>query len=434
MNHTVKGSARADRGRRGVAAAIACAVLAAGCTVSERSTSDSVGVGDSARASAPLAADPTPVDVFAVQVGAFSDTANAIRLRDSLVRVGWPAYIRGSEGKAAPAFRVRVAASRDSTLPLLVAGAFAAGRRDAALVRDKVRADSLATVVAIPVNDGTHGMAATVRWAVAPDRRALLVVEDPAGVEAEPLPDGFVFADEGSGVVIQRDSVWDVEPSPDWRRLAVGLAFTLPGRERTEVTPAEWTMLARRTALSADSVKKAAFASSGMSTAYAIAQPAIYDLSVARVNDERAAVVLPMAGGWRVGWSTAGDAVLVGTNPARAGDDEPSPQWIAVDLRGRPVPDGGESPAPVAWTTGPTLDSSIPVDFISGHSIAAGEFSIESANGWITAVGPKSRRIVGPGTALVATARGRFVAALVPAAPSKVPGQPARLVVYDLGQ
>jgi hypothetical protein len=406
----------------------------AGCTVSERSTSDSVGVRDSTATKAPAAIDATPVEVFAVQLGAFSDTANAIRLRDSLVRVGWPAYIRASEGKAAPAFRVRVAASRDSTLPMLIAGAFAAGKRDAALVRDRVRADSLATVTAIPVNNGTHGMAAMVRWAVAPDRHALLVVEDPAGVEAEPLPNGFVYADEGSGVVVQRDSVWDVEPSPDWRRLAVGLAFTLPGRERDEVAASEWTMLARRTALPIDSVKKAAFASSGMTMAVAVAQPAIYDLSVAKVNDERAAVVLPMAGGWRVGWSAAGDAVLIGSNPTRAVDDEQSPRWIAVDLRGRPAPNGGDSPAPVAWTDGPTLDSSIPIDFTSGHSIAAGDLSIESANGLITAVGAKTRRVVGPGTALVATARGRFIAALVPVAPSKIPGQPARLVVYDLGQ
>lgn len=408
-------------------------LLAAACTVSERSTSDSTGSGDSVATAVRGAADATPADVFAVQLGAFSDSANAARLRDSLSRAGWPAYVRPSEGKAAPAFRVRVAASRDSMLPALVATAFAAIHRDAALVRDKVRGDSLAATVAIAVNNGTHGLAATLRWAVAPDRRALLVVEDPAGVEGEPLPNGFVFADEGNGVVLQRDSVWDAEPSPDWRRLAVGLAFTLPGRERAGVTAAEWTKLARETALSVDSLKKSVFASSGMTTAYAIAQPAIYDFSVAKVNDERAAVVLPMAGGWRIGWSANGDALLVGTNPARAGDAEGAPAWVAVDLRGHAVAGAAESPAPVAWTTGPTLDASIPVDLTSGHAIAAGTRSIESANGWITAVEGKTRRVLGPGTALVATARGRFVAALVPNAPAKAPGQPARLVVYDMG-
>ena len=406
----------------------------AGCTVSERSPSDSTGRGDSAAAAPAPAADANPVEVFAVQLGAFSDSANALRLRDSLSRAGWQAYIRGSEGKAAPAFRVRVAASRDSTLPRLVADGFAATRRDAAVVSDKVRGDSVATTLAEPVNAGRHGMAATVRWAVAPDRRAFLVVEDPAGVEAEPLPNGFVFADEGSGVLVQRDSVWDVQPSPDWRRLAVGLAFTVMGRERPAIPAAEWTTLARRTALSVDSVKKAAFPSSGMSTAYGLAQPAVYDLGVAKVDSERAAVVLPMAGGWRVGWSANGDALLVGTNPARAGDAEPSPHWIAVDLRGQLVASDSEAPATVDWTTGPTLDVSIPIDFTSRHTITAGARSIESGDGWIVASERGARRVVGPGTALVATAKGRFVAALVPNASSKNPGQPARLVVYDLGQ
>ena len=415
-------------------AVLGAAPVLAGCRVSERSPSDSTGRADSAAAVPAPAADATPVEVLAVQLGAFSDSANAIRLRDSLSRAGWQAYIRASEGKAAPAFRVRVVASRDSTLPRLVADGFAALKRDAAVVSDKVRGDSIGGTVAVPVNGGTHGMAATVRWAVAPDRRALLVVEDPAGVEAEPLPNGFVFADEGAGVLVQRDSVWDVQPSPDWRRLAVGLAFTLVGRERPAIPAAEWTGLARRTALSADSVKRAVFPSSGMSTAYGLAQPAVYDLGVAKVNDARAAVVLPMAGGWRVGWSASGDALLVGTNPARAGDAEPSPQWIAVDLRGQPVSSDSDAPATVDWTTGPTLDVSIPVDFTSRHTITAGPRSIDSEDGWIVVSEGSAHRVVGPGTALVATAKGRFVAALVPAAPAKSPGQPARLVVYDLGR
>ena len=416
-----------------VVVALAGAAVAAACTVSERSPSDTTGRAASAAAPA-ATVDATPVEVLAVQLGAYSDSATALRLRDSLARAGWKAYVRPSEAKAAPAFRVRVAASRDSTLPRLVAAGFAAQRRDAAVVKDQVRGDSLDATVAVPVNAGAHGMAAAVRWAIEPERRSLLVVEDPAGVEAEPLPNGFVFADEGSGVVVQRDSVWDVQPSPDWRRLAVGLAFTVMGRERPEIPASEWTALARRTALSADSVKKAAFPSSGMSTAYALAQPAVYDLSVAKVNEQHAAVVLPMAGGWRIGWSASGDALLVGMNPAKAADAEPSPRWIAVDLRGRPVASDSEAPAPVAWTDGPTLDVSIPIDFTSRHTIAAGARAIESANGWISVSDGRTRRIVGPGTALVATATGRFVAALVPEAPAKTPGQPARLVVYDIGR
>ena len=410
-------------------------VLAAACSTSERATPDTTAA---ARAAVPVTpVSSAPESVLAVQLGAFSDSANARRMRDSLARAGWTAYLRGGTGRGVPAVQVRVAPSRDSLLPRLVVASLVGARREAVVVHDVVGGDSLTTTRVIPVSTGAHGMAASTRWAVAGDRRALLVVEDPTAVEAEPVPDGFVLADESSGAVVQRDSVWDVAPSPDWRRLAVGIAYVVPGRERATIPAAEWSALARRSGLSSDSARKGAFQSSGMSTAYGLAQPAVYDLSVAPVNGARAAVVLPMAGGWRIGWSAGGDALLVGTNPKRAGDDEPASGWIAVDLHGKRVSDAGDTPAPVAWTSGPTLDVSVPVDFVSAHTIAAGGRSIESAGGWVSVREGNASRIVGPGTALVATANGRFVAALVPNAPGKSGApqdQPARLVVYDLGR
>ena len=141
--------------------------------------------------------------------------------------------------------------------------------------------------------------------------------------------------------------------------------------------------------------------------------------------------------GVRIGWSAGGEALLVGANPKRAADDEGSSQWIAVNLRGSHVSGAGDAPTPVAWTTGPTLDVSVPVDFVSAHTIAAGPRSIESGDGWIRVREGAATRVVGPGTALVATATGRFIAALAPNAPGKAGApaeQPARLVVYDLGR
>lgn len=423
-------------GSRGRALLAGAACLAFACARSEtpRDTvsGDSLAIG--ARAVV-RAAGTEPESVLAVQLGAYSDSANAHRQRDSLARAGWLAYVKRPEGSGASPYRVRIAASRDTMLPRLVVASLALARRQAMVVRDVVAPASIGDAVATPVNRGPHGMAATTRWAFSADRGAMLVVEDPAAVEAEPVADGFVLASEGIGILLQRDGVWDVAPSPDWRRLAIGIAYVMQGRERPALPASEWTALARRTGLSADSVRKGAFEASGMAVAFGFAQPAVYDLATAA--DSGAGYqprVLAMAGGWRVGWSGSGEALLVGTNPRRAGDDEASPGWIATDLQGRRLDASEATPAPVAWTEGPTLDSSLPVDFVSGHQIAAGSRTIASGDGWIRAREAGIDRIVGPGTALAATASGRFVAALVPNVGRREGEQQARLIVYDLGR
>ncbi|HET7458056.1 MAG TPA: hypothetical protein VFJ74_10400, partial [Gemmatimonadaceae bacterium] len=81
-----------------------------------------------------------------------------------------------------------------------------AGRHDAAASANvapcgTTPADGTAPagVTALAVNRGTHGMAARVRWKLSPDRCAVLVVEDPAGVENDPIPNGFLFAAEREG-------------------------------------------------------------------------------------------------------------------------------------------------------------------------------------------------------------------------------------------
>ena len=57
------------------------------------------------------------------------------------------------------------------------------------------------------VNRATRGMAARVRWALAPDSSAIIVVEDPAGVENEAVPDGVFFGTERTGRTWRMDSV-----------------------------------------------------------------------------------------------------------------------------------------------------------------------------------------------------------------------------------
>src|SRR5258705_8803609 len=54
-------------------------------------------------------------------------------------------------------------------------------------------------VTVTPVNRGTHGMAERVSWVFSPDRKAVLVVANPAGVENDPGPNALFFGDEPRG-------------------------------------------------------------------------------------------------------------------------------------------------------------------------------------------------------------------------------------------
>ena len=56
----------------------------------------------------------------------------------------------------------------------------------------------------------------------------LLVMEDPAGMNGEPMPNALILATENGSYVVQGDSVWDAAPSPtNWRWLAYSRAHVL---------------------------------------------------------------------------------------------------------------------------------------------------------------------------------------------------------------
>jgi hypothetical protein len=284
-------------------------------------------------------------------------------------------------------------------------------------------------VTVTPVNRGTHGMAERVSWAFSPDNKAVLVVADPAGVENEPVPNGFFFGDEGRGFQTQMDSVWDVSPSPDWKWLGFGRAY---GVVRGEGTGTDLLAdVSRRTSIDTATLRAGSFASSGMSMSRAVAQAGVIhipdDPRQIAAADSAAPKLFPVARGWRVRWTTDGTTLAVGNSPARAMDNEPSQTWSALDpvtgaLHGT-LPSSAKL-ADVKFTVGPTLDRSLPIDMTQAPSIrimrGMQPYTILSSRGVITIMDPPgvgstgAQRVVGAGIALAATAGGRYIIALAP--------------------
>jgi hypothetical protein len=292
---------------------------------------------------------------------------------------------------------------------------------------DTTRAAPVVTVT--PVNRGTHGMAERVLWVFSPDKKAVLVVADPGGVENEPVPNGFFFGDEARGFQTQMDSVWDVAPSPDWKWLGFGRAYSVVGGAGTGTDLL--TDVSRRTSIDTATLRAGSFASSGMSMSRAVAQPGVIhvpdDPRQTAAADSAVPKLFPVARGWRVRWTTDGTTLALGNSPGRATDNEPSQTWAALDpttgaLHGT-LPANAKL-ADVKMTAGPTLDRSLPFDMSQSPPIriqrGTQTFTILSNRGVITIADPPgvgstgAQRVVGAGIALAATAGGRYIIALAP--------------------
>jgi hypothetical protein len=336
-------------------------------------------------------------------------------------------------------------ALRASLFPLLLAGCVV----DSSKKETTADTTHLAPVVTVtPVNRGTHGMAERVLWTFSPDRKAVLVVADPGGVENEPVPNGFFFGDEARGFQTQIDSVWDVAPSPDWKWIGFGRAYTVVGGAGTGTDLL--TDVSRRTSIDTATLRAGSFPASGMSLARAVAQPGVIhipeDPRAQAAADSAAPKLFPVARGWRVRWTTDGSTLALGNSPARAVDNEPSQTWSALDpvtgaLHGT-LPSSAKL-ADVRFTGGPTLDRSLPIDMNQSPPIQIQRgnqtFNIQSERGVITLVettpgvaAKAAPRVVGAGIALAATAGGRYIIALAPRAkpdPNEIAIEP---VVYTV--
>lgn len=370
------------------------------------------------------------VSFDAIQIAALSDSASAAHMRDSLDTAGWNAYVQRTVASGQKVWRVRIAHGGDASLARAIAFALGRPARSAPLVvRDTAESARLmpSTVGPVRVNTGSHGMFSRTRWALSPDRGTILVVEDPAAVENEPVPNGFLLASDTSGRRFRMDSVWDVVPSPDWKHLAVGRAYAVSARERDSLSTAQWSALAKRANMPVGDVRSGAFPVSGMAIIWGFAQPGVVHL-----DDNTAPTLFPIAAGWRMGWSSDGSRMVAGARPGPLiGDDSPATRWLALDpSSGTPkgeIPPGARL-APVSWTRGPTIDISVPADSGQRVSLTYEGGRIESYGGWIR----KNGRIIAPGVALATTRAGHHIVALTPDPDAKEYDAKYMLVVYTV--
>jgi hypothetical protein len=288
------------------------------------------------------------------------------------------------------------------------------------------------------VNPATRGMTSRVRWMLSPDSSALLVMDDPAAVENDAIPNGLLFGTERTGRVFRMDSVWSAAPSPDWRRLAIGRAVVLGGGQSQTIAPERWMAPAARLraiagaepALVAESLRAHSFPVSGMAVVEGAAATFVADVAH---GTPTAPVEFVALDGWRVRWSCDGADLFIGGRPAMVQDDAPSSTERRVSSSGDAVTAAPAAAAP-HWVDGPTLDISTPAAAGAARDFPVRGRSIEAHDGRILVrdqgAGREAARDVGPGTPLAATRGGHFILAVAPRTDKRPYESPDHAVVY----
>jgi len=260
-----------------------------------------------------------------------------------------------------------------------------------------------------------------LRWATSPDRAALLVVEDVRREGGVPTPDGFVYVADAGGVVVQRDSVWDVTLSPDWRRLAYGRAYVISAEGRDSLSVSGWASAAARTTLQMPLLRQGAFRVSEEPAVWGVAQPVVESTHPDSLRDQSlvrmVSTQVPIVGGWRVRWTRDGRRLAVGIAPPRPTEGGGVARWMGVDPKtGLLEGDlGAGSLHDLSWTEGPTV--TVETRLGGGRPVEIAGGRVEGRDGWVVVRGAATNGrtvVVGPGVPLAATRSGQFVVALTP--------------------
>jgi hypothetical protein len=288
------------------------------------------------------------------------------------------------------------------------------------------------------VNRGARGMASRLHWTISPDSSALLVVDDPAGVENEPMLNWAVFGSERSHTMFTRDSLWSIEPSPDWSYLAYSRGALLGGGSEQRVGPARWDSVAsewRRQShadprITGDSLRAHVFPASGMAVVEGVAATFVVDVG------SNAATTFAGFGGWRVRWSCDGGDLLLGDPPRRVQDDAPSEGEHRVSANSAELTNAPATSA-APWTEGPTLDVSTRVARGSSTPLVVRGRVISERKGRVIVRqrgpdGAETTRDIGPGIPLAATRGGRYVLAIGPRPGAKPHESPEQAIVYRI--
>jgi hypothetical protein len=394
------------------------AVVACGDRGRDANT-DSLPAGDTSAVAAPGTGA-----VVTLQFASYADSTTAVAKRDSLDKAGWDAYVRAVTVDGRRLYRVLALPTTDESLADAAARTIriVQGRAAVVVVPDSGAPVEPRVATLVRVNEQTRGMFSVARWALSADRNSIIVMDDPAAVEAEPVPNAFFAASERPLRHVRRDSVWDAAPSPDWRRVAFGRANFLRGNREDTLSTTQWEAFANRIGMPIEEVQRGRFHASGMGVAYGFARPGVLELETGADR------IFQIAAGWRVRWTRDGSRLVVGRAPNSAQDFAQPSEWMAIDARdGSPR---GEVPAAaqlaeVPWVEGPTVDISVQLD-TSRKAIPIEDGGVESRGGWIRARG----RLIGPGTLLAATRSGRFIVALVPDPTAKEYEAKEYLAVY----